>query len=686
MWCRLTGVLVAALALTMIGLPAATAKPRTAELAEPSDWIGTAEIESAERYGSTADGDLWPSCWADDDNLYSAWGDGKGFDLDSDFVDIGVAKLTGPADDLQGENLAVGDEVGELWSGSGTRKPTGMVCVGDTLYLAVQDLSGDFDHAPAATIARSDDHGKTWTWDESGPMFDDHEFTTIWFADYGRGGSWAPDDYVYAYGLDGNWRDSYRNTVPDPTDLFLARMPADRVADRDAWEFFSGSPDSPAWSADLDDRKPVLTDERRVYGKLFNPDLRNNLSVLSQGHVLYDKPLDRYLYSSWSEYAHHLYEAPQPWGPWRRMADKDYTSLNLEPDVFGGYGTTLPSKFLSADGRSMLLQANVCCSDPDDSPSYHYSLRRVTITPHDPGAPGNPVADTDLARRDDTVPVSKSARQPSLDALRDGVVSTQVDDRDGEVKDQGWWGYTWPEQVELNRVEFTVGRPGRTGGWFVARPMVQVRVDGRWVEVPGQAITPEFVPGRGGAREAYTVQFATTVGTGVRVIGPAGGDERYTSLAELSAYHGLQLIDGGFEQTSDYGPVWDFDGTAGHGFDSGGNLSHSGDRNAWVRTSETLGLQYVTQQVSVRPGSRLELSGWFRTSSVVERTMIGARWDGGESIKEIAPTAPDEYTRQSTIIEVPDDVDTITLLLGYGADGGDAILQLDDVGLRAVED
>ncbi len=213
-----------------------------------------------------------------------------------------------------------------------------------------------------------------------------------------------------------------------------------------------------------------------------------------------------------------------------------------------------------------------------------------------------------------------------------------------------------------------------------------MRVDGRWVDVRGQAITPKFVPGRGGSLKAYTVEFPTTVGTGVRVIGSAGGDERFTSLAELSAYHGLQLIDGGFEQTSDYGPVWGFDGTAGHGFDSGGNLSHSGDRNAWVRTSETLGPQYVTQKISVVPGSRLELSGWFRTSSVVRRIMIGARWDGGESIKELAPTAPDAYTKQSTVIEVPDDVDTLTLLLGYGADGGDAILQLDDVALRALDD
>ncbi|HLT61051.1 MAG TPA: DUF4185 domain-containing protein [Microlunatus sp.] len=683
---RATTTALVAVLLIMCGTAAGGAEPRAAGAsAEPSDWIGTAAIDPAERYGTAADGDLWPSCWADDDHLYSAWGDGRGFDLEADFVDIGVARISGPAESLTGDNLAVADEVGQVWTAGGySRKPTGMVCVGDTLYLAVQDLSHDFDDAPAATIARSDDGGETWTWDTAAPMFDDHVFTTIWFADFGRGGTWAPDGYVYAYGLDGNWRDSYRDAVPDPTDLFLARVPNDRVQDIDAWEFFAGTSDEPAWSADPADRRPVLTDERRVYRRMFDPELRGGLSVLSQGHVLYDRPLDRYLYSSWSEYAHHLYEAPAPWGPWRRMADRDYTSLDLKPDVFGGYGTTLPSKFLSPDGRTLLLQSNVCCGLPNPSVSYHYSLRRVRIEPLRPDPPHNPVEGADLARRDDAVPVAKSARQPSLEALRDGDPGTQVDDRDGEIKDQGWWGHTWPRRLKINRVDLTVGRAGRDGGWFVGQPKVQVRVDGRWVDVDGQVITPEFVPGRAGAGKSYRVRFPTVVASGVRVIGPAGGDRRWTSLAELSARHDLHLVDGGFERSSDYGPVWGFDGTAGHGFDRGGDLAHTGDRNAWVRTAEVLGAQYLTQRISVRPGSRLELSGWFRTSSVVERVLLGARWDGGESITEFAPEQPDRYIEHTVLIDVPDDVDELTLLLGYGADGGDAILQLDDVTVREL--
>src|SRR5437867_1879503 len=83
------------------------------------------------------------------------------------------------------------------------------------------DLWLDFNDVPAATIVKSTDHGRTWTWDKSAPMFGDHVFTTIWFADYGKGNSRSPDGYVYAYGLDGNWRDSFDDTVKDPQDVYL---------------------------------------------------------------------------------------------------------------------------------------------------------------------------------------------------------------------------------------------------------------------------------------------------------------------------------------------------------------------------------------------------------------------------------------------------------------------------------
>lgn len=208
--------LLAAAGLTaslLVATPATAAAPD----APTSTYFSTVNIEEHESVGTTSDGDLWPSCWSNDNNLYTANGDGKGFTTGGDFADVAVNQLRGNIPNLTGDTIARGDAVSQVWSGPGyTRKPTGMACVNGTLYLAVQDLALDFNEVPAATIVKSTDHGRTWTWDKTKPMFGDHVFTTIFFADFGKDSAWAPDKYVYAYGLDNNWRDSFDDRVPDP--------------------------------------------------------------------------------------------------------------------------------------------------------------------------------------------------------------------------------------------------------------------------------------------------------------------------------------------------------------------------------------------------------------------------------------------------------------------------------------
>ena len=81
-------------------------------------------------------------------------------------------------------------------------------------------------------------------------MFSDYVFTTVMFLDYGKNSENCPDDYVYAYGMDYNWRDSFTNQVIDPVDLYLARVHKDHVMDRTRWEFFTGTgtDGQPGWS------------------------------------------------------------------------------------------------------------------------------------------------------------------------------------------------------------------------------------------------------------------------------------------------------------------------------------------------------------------------------------------------------------------------------------------------------
>src|SRR5688572_23415480 len=54
----------------------------------------------------TKDGDNWPVTWADDDALYTTFGDGTGFPPRvGRKLSCGFARVTGPADDFAGANV-----------------------------------------------------------------------------------------------------------------------------------------------------------------------------------------------------------------------------------------------------------------------------------------------------------------------------------------------------------------------------------------------------------------------------------------------------------------------------------------------------------------------------------------------------------------------------------------------------
>ncbi|MDF2648268.1 MAG: beta-lactamase [Paenibacillus sp.] len=332
-------------------LAGAPSLPAHAVVPQDSTFFSTTTIESSDTINTASQGDLWASCWADDGHLYAANGDGKGFTLGSTSPnsippappnpDIAVNRISGSIGSLSGATLATNHAVGQIWntSGSYNRKPTGMVCVNGELYLAVQDLNLDFNDAPNATIAKSTDHGMTWTWNTAAPMFTNHTFTTIMFLDYGQNSAWNTfDNYVYAYGLDNNWRDSFDNTVSDPNKLFLARIPKSSIQNRTTWEFYTGDLNGNAtWSSDINLRKPVLQDDRRIYASTRDSAHPSNTSVLSQGGIVYNKALNRYLYTSWTEYTFEFYEAPQPWGPWKKFMTKDFGGYPWSDTKNGGY-------------------------------------------------------------------------------------------------------------------------------------------------------------------------------------------------------------------------------------------------------------------------------------------------------------------------------------------------------------
>src|SRR3954468_4960959 len=90
-------------------------------------------------------------------------------------------------------------------------------------------------NAGNAQLARSADHGQTWTWS-------DWKLTTSFgcptFLNFGPNYAGARDEYVYVYSHDAD-------SAYEAADRFvLARVPQDRLRQRDAYEFFKErSPD-----------------------------------------------------------------------------------------------------------------------------------------------------------------------------------------------------------------------------------------------------------------------------------------------------------------------------------------------------------------------------------------------------------------------------------------------------------
>lgn len=651
-----------------------------------STWAGTALVESAHSASSASDGDLWPSCWSDDGNLYSANGDGKGFG--SVVSDIVVSRLTGTPPNLTGVGLASGNALGQVWAGSGyTRKPTGMACAGSTIYLAVQDLALDFNDAPNATVAQSSDHGVTWTWNRTAPMFGGGKFTTIMFLDYGQNNVNSPDGYVYAYGLDGNWRDSFNDRVADPVDLYLARVPAAQVTSRAAWQFYAGlGGGAPLWSSDINARVAVLHDDRHIYPRLYSGNVRN-LTVLSQGGVVYNKPLNRYLYTSWTEYTFEFYESTTPWGPWRQLMTKDFGGYPWTQTKHGGYGTTIPSKFISADGKTMWLQSNVCSCGGGGTSVYDYSMRRFFLEPAQNVAASNSRDDNlNLAAGSSGArPIERVAHFGNVGYYNDGALNQNEDDWNDEAKTESWWGYIWPRPYVVSELRYTTGNMFADGGWFSANLRAQVRQNGIWVDVTGTTVTPPYpYDNTADPNRTYVLRFAPVAATGARVIGTPGGSRTFTSIAELAAYNSV-VADQGFEEqlSNTLNAPWASEGDGARGVDRGvTGFAHGGANNAWMRTSAA-GWNAIKQTVHVTPNTNYRLTGWVQTSSNLSGGYFGVRvGTSGTVLAETPYGAQPGYT-QLTVDFNSGANSTLTLFSGFHATGGDTWLRLDDLRVSA---
>jgi hypothetical protein len=279
------------------------------------------------------DSDCWPLTWGDDDLLYSAFGDGYGFEPKTpEKLSMGLARISGFPPQISGVNLrsATGETRGD---GATGKKASGILMVDGVLYLWTRNAGN-------AQLAWSADHGTTWTWS-------DWKFTTSFgcptFLNFGKNYAGARDGYVYVYSPDSD-------SAYAPADrMVLARVPRDRIRERDAYEFFQTwrANGSPVWTRDLALRGAVFTHSGRCL----------------RSQITYNAAIKRYLW--WQQLPNPgvskekadtrfqggfgVYDAPEPWGPWTTVY------FTAQWDVGPGESAGFPTRWMSADGKRLWL-------------------------------------------------------------------------------------------------------------------------------------------------------------------------------------------------------------------------------------------------------------------------------------------------------------------------------------------
>jgi len=326
--------------------------------------------------------DNWPMTWAEDDALYTAYGDGHGFEpLIAEKLSLGLARVTGSPPDFSGSNIRAASLESKGDGQAGT-KASGILMVDGVLYLWVRNAGN-------SRLAWSTDRGESWRWC-------DWKFTASFgsptFLNYGKNNAGARDGFVYIYSQDSD-------SAYSPADrMVMARVAKDHIRERKSYEFFKAldKNNRPLWTRELSERGAVFTHPGRCY--------RSGIS--------YNAGLKRYLWSQTLpggdprfKGGFGIYDAPEPWGPWTTVY------FSEEWDVGPGETSSFPTKWISADG----LTLHLVFSGQDS-----FSVRRarlITAHPHRAGR---------AFEWEIVTPESQGMSSKNLDALKEDLAAKKT--------------------------------------------------------------------------------------------------------------------------------------------------------------------------------------------------------------------------------------------------------------------
>jgi hypothetical protein len=286
--------------------------------------------------------DNWPTTWAADNHLYTAWGDGGGFGGTNlhGRVSLGMARIEGDWPQVKGINLWGGYKAKRKATAKG--KSYGILAIGNKLYLWVSPDDGKTLYF-GNRLYFSEDQGHSW---KPAPWkFEKAEgLITPTFLQFGRGYIGARDAYVYIYAIHLTSENPKKLTVQKPGLITLMRVHREKVLKRTAYEFFAGYDNygEPLWTHDFKMRKPVFEDPNGVGWNMsvsYNPYLKRYL-LITEHEATMESRLG-------------VFDAPEPWGPWTTVFYK--TGLgkgHIQQTVFQG---NFPTKWIVAKKNEFIL-------------------------------------------------------------------------------------------------------------------------------------------------------------------------------------------------------------------------------------------------------------------------------------------------------------------------------------------
>ena len=431
------------------------------------------------RHAEYTEADTWYPSWGSDGRLYSPFTDGKA---------NGVSSWSLGKNAVVGHAIIAGDDPLKLQvlepatipgnpEPYGGRYPCGSLMHNGIWYIGTYGLAnGNYEAnwpilGPCAGFHLSKDLGKTWIpsprstepgkalFPEPAKFKDPIKLGSPHFVDFGKNLEHSPDGKAYLVG--------HGATEPDQEDrkanaswitgdqIYLCRVTPspETINEPAAYEFFAGNDAAgkPVWSADFARIKPIFEWDNRCgcVTITYNAPLKKYLMCITDGGTTVSK------------YNTGLFEADQMTGPWKLISWMQDFGVQA-------YFVNIPSKFISADGRTLWLcySANFCNhmwgrqayrADPPGS-KYAMCLQEIRLLkPGEALPPENPLTSRANLARTAMVAASSTHKDYAVAGLTDGVVGGYPGDTANEwctagERDGAFVRLAWDEPVTIGKI------------------------------------------------------------------------------------------------------------------------------------------------------------------------------------------------------------------------------------------